>query len=435
MILRSSTITSSAMSIQRRNVLTTNLLEFVNALNIESIIPILKEHGILSTNDIELLFKEYGRTEQCNQLIRIIKTRGNRAFDILYESLVQTHQYNLAKCMQNLVENKKNLYNEKKNYNHFEMMEGTEEDDSPSLDKYMVPTSSHYASNLNYYSQNKSHIYKMFSNPKGLALIINNQRFKTMNERFGTERDEEYLISLFTKLGYNCLPTARDLTAIEMLEKIKNFSRLPEHYSLDSAVVCVLTHGETDCLYGVDDNQILVQDFVSFLNAKNCPSLVNKPKLFFIQACRGSKYDQGVSSVSSLPKDEVDSSWGNIFRRKNNSFKENVPKDVGFGKRLRNNVEVKIPIEADILVAYATPSGYVSWRNSVNGSWFIQSIFKIFHEHAATHDILSMLTMVNQMVAEKFMSTNSKNVQMPDFCSRLKKKLYFFPGVISESEV
>lgn len=36
----------------------------------------------------------------------------------------------------------------------------------------------------------------------------------------------------------------------------------------------------------------------------------------------------------------------------------------------------KIPMEADFLIAYSTISGYYSWRNSVNGSWFIQSLCK-----------------------------------------------------------
>jgi len=34
----------------------------------------------------------------------------------------------------------------------------------------------------------------------------------------------------------------------------------------------------------------------------------------------------------------------------------------------------KLPMEADFLFAYSTVSGYFSWRNSTNGSWFIQSL-------------------------------------------------------------
>lgn len=37
----------------------------------------------------------------------------------------------------------------------------------------------------------------------------------------------------------------------------------------------------------------------------------------------------------------------------------------------------KRPAESDILVAYATPAHYVSWRNSEKGSWFIQSFVEV----------------------------------------------------------
>ena len=55
---------------------------------------------------------------------------------------------------------------------------------------------------------------------------------------------------------------------------------------------------------------------------------------------------------------------------------------------------LRSPIEADFLVAYATVPGYVSWRNSARGSWFIQSICEIFAKFAKSADVLDMLTMV-----------------------------------------
>lgn len=70
---------------------------------------------------------------------------------------------------------------------------------------------------------------------------------------------------------------------------MQNFAKRPDHRLLDSAVVCVLTHGEHGELYGVDDVAISVVDFVSIMNASSCPALAHKPKLFFIQACRGRK--------------------------------------------------------------------------------------------------------------------------------------------------
>lgn len=95
---------------------------------------------------------------------------------------------------------------------------------------------------------------------------------------------------------------------------IQNFSGRPEHRSVDSCVVCLLSHGVEGAVYGVDGQLLqvlMVRDlllyaagggnvcdltscvpfqldwvFEAFDNA-HCPLLQNKPKMFFIQACRG----------------------------------------------------------------------------------------------------------------------------------------------------
>jgi len=51
----------------------------------------------------------------------------------------------------------------------------------------------------------------------------------------------------------------------------------------------------------------------------------------------------------------------------------------------------KIPTEADIFIAYATTPGFVSWRNSMKGSWFVQAICQVFAAKTVTEDLLSMV--------------------------------------------
>ena len=51
--------------------------------------------------------------------------------------------------------------------------------------------------------------------------------------------------------------------------------------------LCILSHGEHDCVLGVDDEQVPLPLVLQNLNAVNCPNLRGKPKLVFIQACRG----------------------------------------------------------------------------------------------------------------------------------------------------
>ena len=45
---------------------------------------------------------------------------------------------------------------------------------------------------------------------------------------------------------------------------------------------------------------------------------------------------------------------------------------------------VKIPNHADFLIYRSTPDGYVSWRNELKGSWFIQSFCQVSQKATTT---------------------------------------------------
>jgi len=98
--------------------------------------------------------------------------------------------------------------------------------------------------------------------------------------------------------------------------------------------------------------------------------------------------------------------------------------------------KVSVPAEADFLYAYSTVPGYYSWRNSVNGSWFIQSLTKVFEDNAERMDILRMLTRVNSMVSTYKSRTgdvySDRKRQVSSIVSMLRKELYFFPENIVE---
>ena len=56
--------------------------------------------------------------------------------------------------------------------------------------------------------------------------------------------------------------------------------------------VCIMTHGEQgDNLVCSDGKTVSLYDIASYFNAENCSAIVNKPKIFIVQACRGVKYD------------------------------------------------------------------------------------------------------------------------------------------------
>ena len=76
--------------------------------------------------------------------------------------------------------------------------------------------------------------------------------------------------------------------------------------------------------------------------------------------------------------------------------------------------------------------GYYSWRNSVNGSWFIQALYDVLAEYGTEKEIHWIMTRVNREVAYEFESNASpdymdKKKQIPCIVTMLTKELYFKP--------
>ncbi|KAM6200855.1 caspase-2 [Rhynchocyon petersi] len=131
--------------------------------------------------------------------------------------------------------------------------------------------------------------YRMQAQTRGLALVLSNVHFtgeKDLEFRSGGEVDHSTLVTLFKLLGYS-VHVLHDQTAQEMQEKLHDFAQLPAHRLTDSCVVALLSHGVEGAIYGVDGKLLQLQEVFRLFDNANCPSLQNKPKMFFVQACRG----------------------------------------------------------------------------------------------------------------------------------------------------
>lgn len=49
-------------------------------------------------------------------------------------------------------------------------------------------------------------------------------------------------------------------------------------------------------------------------------------------------------------------------------------------------------------------SGYYSWRNTISGPWFIQSLCQVFSRATGEEDIMDLLTKVNMVLNSSFQS-------------------------------
>ena len=77
-------------------------------------------------------------------------------------------------------------------------------------------------------------------------------------------------------------------------------------------------------------------------------------------------------------------------------------------------------------------TGHFSWRNNVDGSWFIQALVRVIKEHGTEMELLQLMTLVHKIVAYEFESCTdddftSNMKQVPSLVSMLTKQVYFSP--------
>ena len=53
----------------------------------------------------------------------------------------------------------------------------------------------------------------------------------------------------------------------------------------------IMSHGNEKGIVGIDGSSVTAETLSSYITPKECKQLENKPKIFFIQACRGSDMD------------------------------------------------------------------------------------------------------------------------------------------------
>ncbi|XP_076837156.1 caspase-7-like isoform X2 [Brachyhypopomus gauderio] len=249
--------------------------------------------------------------------------------------------------------------------------------------------------------QHEKEEYTMSSEPRGVCVIISNEHFTNPRlNREGSRKDADALEDVFRFLGFK-VEVHKDLTAQKMKELMREYSE--QQHDGDCWVCCVLSHGNSEGVLGCDVNLCPTEDIFSPFNGKNCPSLLGKPKVFFIQACRGSKRQEKlvISDDAVTPDTEKES--------------------------------YSIPKDSDFLFARSTVYGYEAYQSPEEGSWFIQSLCRHLREGSeGGDDILTVLTRVNDEVSKKEGKVKDKKTRQlydaketPISSFTLRKKLIF----------
>lgn len=185
----------------------------------------------------------------------------------------------------------------------------------------------------------------MTSRPRGICLIINNLEFENENtpDRYSAVRDEAALHQLFgDELGFD-VHVRNDQQTFEMLAVAREFAA-KDHCEYSAFVCFLMSHGgEYGTLEGVRGRTIRIHDITAEFTSSRCPSLANKPKLFIIQACRGTSKDPNLLADHHFA---ADSAMGGHV---NDST---LPRS-------------DTPNESDFLYANSTVPGYLSRRDQL----------------------------------------------------------------------
>lgn len=250
---------------------------------------------------------------------------------------------------------------------------------------------------------NEKEFYRMDKNPHGICVIFNNHKFyhptdpeKAHNNRGGAEVDQKNLQLTFQFLRYK-VEIYENLTHTQMNDVMLTMAKR-DHSSYDSFICCILTHGEQHSVHGADSIAVSLLDLTGVM--KMCTTLINKPKMFFIQACRGDLEDKG---------HKVDP-------------EDAIQRDSGGPKQPPNTHT--IPQEADFFFGYATPLGNAAYRSRRHGSWYISELCKVLTMHAYTSNLSNMMRRVNDNICRAFTKEGYK--QTSEFVDRLRKGVHFF---------
>ena len=221
---------------------------------------------------------------------------------------------------------------------------------------------------------------------RGVVLIIVNVNFTVLSKRVGAENHAEMLKSCWEKLGYSTIITKEDLTADDIMKEFKKSAKLASDDKYHSFVCCISSHGSTGGISGTDDNgdkdktdgKVKIEQLTKFLAEDEVKNLRNKPKMFFIQACRG------VDLPAAIPYDDLLTSP-----------------------------------PSDFFIAYATSPYTRATRN-----WYITELCKIFETKYTDNDLQRMHTVVNNNVT-KHHDTKANYKQQPQIDDRLNRQVWF----------
>jgi caspase 7 len=279
--------------------------------------------------------------------------------------------------------------------------------------------------------------YAMFPDrrPRGLAIVIGIENFEPnrgLQNRKGCKFDVENFTSCFESVGYK-VDQHHDITRLELRELMKNTTSKTNHTDYDSFVFCISTHGKDDCVYCSDGKKVDVYELVKMV--RECPTLLGKPKLFFIAASRNTETTRSiVHRDGPSPPPPVATPPAPVATPPAPVATPPAPVATPPAPVATPPAPIATPpapiknIEVDTAIFWATTYNNCSHRDPSKGSWFVMALNDVFQENSHQMSLMSMMYLVTDKVARmEGEDQNSEEVQQCVATThQLRGDIYFF---------
>ncbi|XP_045785571.1 caspase Dronc [Maniola jurtina] len=436
------------MQEEHRKAIQSNFVSLVEQTDLDHMVTALYEKGVFSEQMIEP-YKDTNREVRLRkrQLYMDVTRRGPEAFGHLLDALSEAGYWDLVRELdpdsslhlrqpRNPVPSTSKKSNEsnyvslstekKKSKTGVEASKNVDNAEPVMPHSKELPDPSripqfHVVKSTRFMEDNGDDIklYRTRGANRGVLVVFSYIQFHNNVEayRYGVDVDCTKLKYLFSEMGFKVL-SYRDLTRSQTLDTIKFLKEAI--VDTECVFIVVSSHGYE--LTGSSDNDIRCHDglliriseIVEHFNNKNCPALRDIPKVFIFQLCRGSNED-----YLTRPR----SGWlGRGGAVADGQARAEQPRHAPPVKPSRDRPRDRI--YSDILIAHSTLPGNVSYRDGMEGSWYIQALCEVFAARAHDCHVDELFTLVDRQLHARFHIQTSSVDRWGFNC-----RLYLHPGL------
>ena len=227
----------------------------------------------------------------------------------------------------------------------------------------------------------------------GVAIIITNDYEKSkLGTLKGTPADGDKMTKAFGEFfKFDCL-RAKNLSGQGMMELVKKCAKCPSLKEKKCIVFVFSGHGNEGVIFGEDKEDIPIENIIWQFDPKVIPELKDIPKLFFIDACRGSEDTPTAGKAKWSGKGTIQDA--------SKSGGGGDPDNVGY-------------LSGGYILGYATMPGYKSYLRSDKESGSVwMPLLADELQRDPERDVLHVLVYVNTRLREEF---EMEKKRIPDF--------------------